>query len=166
MTDPTPLTFTTKKASRSDPRPRSASTRARASSDKSTVDQAVGVMNNLYGAVGVGLLLAKLGKSAEVLADEKEKLEAANREAFAASPKLASLIAHGGEVSSLATFFIAHAMTGFAVFVTARGELAERRENDAENGTPNTAERRTDEPTDGYSVGEVLYGIPQTVETR
>lgn len=166
MADETPLSFTIKKASKSDPRPRSTTPRARAKVTDETVEKAVAVMNNVYRAVGVGLLFAQLPESAEALADEKDKLETANRDAFQASPKLAEFIGNAGSVSTVATFFIAHVFAGAGVVATARKEMAKREPKQKKTRTENTTETdsQNDDSTQGNVAG-ILYGIPSTVAT-
>ena len=104
-------------------------------SDRATVHQAVGVMKNIYAAAGVALVFGNLTKSAEVLADDLDNLENANRAAFEASPKLAQMIANAGNVSAVASFFTAHIMTGFAVAGSVRNELAARRASQPDSDT-------------------------------
>jgi len=117
-------------------------------SDANTTEQAVSVMNNIYGVVAVGLVSLRFRDAADVLADEKDDLETANREAFEANPKLAKMIADLGAVSSLGAFITAHAFAAFHVAGAVKTELNRRVE---ERG----------EPDDVPPVPEGgLYGVP------
>lgn len=162
MSDSETLSFKVTKPSRTDPKPRSASPRAKANATTEQVEKAVAVMNNVYRAAGVGLVFAQLPQTAEKLADEKDGLEAANREAFTASPKLAEFIGNAGNVSTIATFFVAHGFALVNIVGTARQETAAKR-REREKDRP--AETDIENGSTASNVGGILYGVPQTVAT-
>lgn len=122
-------TFTPTKASGRTPtkdRPPAPAQPARATADD--VKRALGTMRGIYGAAAAFLMVRKLPNSAEVIADNLDELEAANRAAFEASPQLAKLIAGAAPVAAVSTFFVAHATVGFSVFSAIREETREKRE--------------------------------------
>lgn len=135
--------------------PKSTTSRARKTVSNETVDRAVGVMNNLYSAVGVGLVFLQLPASAEILADEKATLEKANREAFQASPKLAEFIANAGSVSSIATFVVAHVMTGLQIANSVRKETLAKTKTETKATTKINSQA---EPTETSKVKDTKNG--------
>lgn len=91
------------------------------------VKRAMATMDGIYGAVGAFLLFgAQLPQTAELLADRKDELDAANRDAFLASPQLARLIAGAAPIAAVSAFFVAHATVAFSIVTSARQEQREK----------------------------------------
>lgn len=140
MVDDNTFTFTPSKRPVGRPAatktPANVSTAPAKKTDGDTVTRALASMNAIYGTVGVALMLTGYEKTADDLADRKDRLEEANREAFTASPKLAELIAGAAPVAAVSAFFVAHVTTGIALAGTLREE---RREKLGDSGDGTTA---------------------------
>jgi hypothetical protein len=95
--------------------------------DKQTLDRAVATMDTIYGVISAGLLMFQLPQTAETWASQLDKLAENNREALAASPKLAESLAKGGDGLGGAAFIVGHVMAIAPVVRAARDELEAKR---------------------------------------
>lgn len=84
--------------------PNGTGTGRRTAADKKQVETALATMGTLYSSMSAILLVAGKPQTAAVMASGIEQTQAANRQAFEASPALASAIAKLGAVSSVGLF--------------------------------------------------------------
>lgn len=102
-------------------------TRRVSAADKRNVETALSTMGTLYSSVSAAMLLLNKPNTAEMLSQRIEQTQAANRQAFEASPALASTISKLGQVSSISLFIGSNVAMAAAVFMTYRLEVSYQR---------------------------------------
>lgn len=95
-----------------------------AASTSQDVRQAAAALESMYGLIGAGLFMAGFPVTATKWASATDDLTESNKEALAASPKLAKWIANTGQTGGAATLIMTHAVAFGSVALAFREEKA------------------------------------------
>lgn len=90
------------------------------------VDAAARVMTNFYELATFGLMFVS-PDAAGILAKKTDELDASNRKAFEADPRLRAAIARAGSISGTGTFIVTNAMVLIPVAFVAASDMRKRR---------------------------------------
>lgn len=115
----------------------------RSAADKKQVETALATMGTLYSSMSAILLVAGKPASAQVMAAGIEQTQAANRQAFEASPALAAAIARLGAVSSVGLFLGSNIALLGQTFVAFRMESMAQQAAKEQSTRPDTGEHRS-----------------------
>jgi hypothetical protein len=91
---------------------------------RDNVAAALSTMESAYSALSMGALIIGKPLTAELIAVQSEQWQAANRQSFESSPKLASAIAGVGQASGVATFLATNIIAVGSIIITLRKEAA------------------------------------------
>jgi hypothetical protein len=94
------------------------------SKQRDNVAAALSTMESAYSALSMGALMLRKPLTAEAIARGAEQWQASNRQAFEASPKLASVIAGVGQTSGVAMFAATNIIAMGTILITLRQENA------------------------------------------
>lgn len=114
-----------RKPTRCDDHKRKAAAKPRSSSPTGDVRSALAVMESMYGAVSLGLIMVS-PQSAQVWATQIDSLQASNALVLAGDKALCKSICRLGERSGKAMFFSAHVMAAVPVVVALQQDFKSR----------------------------------------